>query len=181
MIIGFLTAGATTPRGFTMNFVSLGIVSDSHNNDYAIQAALNVFKRHGVDQVVHCGDVVSPEHVKYFSDFKTTFVVGNNDDEAELAVEAAKIGAVVLPQPVCLDWHGKKLFLVHGHDGGKDAAETAFRSGDWDLVCYGHTHIADLREIPGTIILNPGALRNGDFCIFTGAGVLHRMNIEDFE
>ena len=163
-----------------MNFFSLGVVSDSHDNDYMIQVALDVFKRHGVDQVVHCGDVMEPRLVGYFSNFKTTFVVGNNDDEAALAEEAAKIGAVVQRQPVCLDWHGKRLFLVHGHDGGKTSAENAFRTGDWDLVCYGHTHIPDLRKENGSIMLNPGALENGDFCILTANGDVQRMNVEDF-
>ncbi len=163
-----------------MKFFSLGVISDSHDSDYSIQVALDVFKRHGVDQIVHCGDVISPHLVGFFSDFKTAFVVGNNDDESKLTEEAAKIGAVVQRQPVCLDWHGKRLFLVHGHNGGRSIAEEAFRSGDWDVVCYGHSHIPDLRESNGTIMLNPGALDNGDFCILTANGDVKRLNVEDF-
>ena len=164
-----------------MDFSMLGIVSDSHDSDYAIQAVLRIFKRYGVEQIVHCGDVIVPELLKYFSDFKTTFVLGNNDNEEELKAAAAEIGAVVLPQPVCMDWHGKRLFFVHGHDGGIMMAENAFQTGDWDLVCFGHRHVRELHEAPGTKLLNPGALENGNFCILTADGTLKLLNIEDFE
>ena len=62
----------------------------------------------------------------------------------------------------------------------RTSAENAFRTGDWDLVCYGHTHIPDLRKENGSIMLNPGALENGDFCILTANGDVQRMNVEDF-
>src|SRR5262249_26664115 len=31
-------------------------------------------------------------------------------------------------------------------------------SGAWDLVCYGHTHVAELHRAGRTLVLNPGAL-----------------------
>ena len=130
---------------------------------------------------MHCGDVILPEYLEYFSDIKTTVVLGNNDVEEDLKPVAARIGAIVLPQPVCMEWRGKRLFLVHGHNGGFDMAEEAFRSGEWDFVCYGHSHVAELRESQGSTILNPGSLENGDFCILTASGDLKRLNINDFE
>ena len=31
-------------------------------------------------------------------------------------------------------------------------------SGQWDLVCYGHTHIAKQHREGKTLVLNPGAI-----------------------
>ncbi|MBR0226090.1 MAG: YfcE family phosphodiesterase [Thermoguttaceae bacterium] len=164
-----------------MDFHALGIVSDSHDDVDSVQIAVRAFRRYGVDHIVHCGDVTTPETALYFSGFKTTFVIGNNDNRDEIAEAAAEIGAVALEQPVCLDWHGKNIFLVHGHEDGMLLAENAFSSGDWDLVCFGHTHYAELRQSEKTILLNPGSLANGDFCILNSAGVVKQFNVQNYE
>lgn len=152
-----------------MEFYSLGVMSDSHEHIDEIIIALDAFRRFGVDHIIHCGDIGSADAVRYFADFKTTFVFGNNDfDKTELAEAVAEIGGVIQEQPVCLDWHGKSVFFVHGHDGGIEKAENAFRSGDWDIVCHGHTHnFREERGENGALLLNPGALQNGEFCVVT--------------
>lgn len=164
-----------------MDFYSLGIVSDTHDAVDSIQVALNAFKQYGVDRVVHCGDITSPETVRYFSGFNTTFVLGNNDRRAEIADAVSEIGGILQEQPVCIDWHGKRVFLVHGHESGASLAENAFASGDWDLVCIGHSHVPFLRRSEKTIFLNPGALENGDFSILTASGAVRQLNVEDCE
>ena len=35
-------------------------------------------------------------------------------------------------------------------------------SGDYDLVCYGHTHAAEQHREGKTLVLNPGALYRAD-------------------
>jgi uncharacterized protein len=54
---------------------------------------------------------------------------------------------------------GRRIFLVHYDDYGYAMACT----GDWKLVCCGHSHQADLRKIPSvrgneTWLVNPGTI-----------------------
>jgi predicted phosphodiesterase len=51
---------------------------------------------------------------------------------------------------------GRRIALLHSDDHNKFF--DARTSGDYDLVCYGHTHVAKLERVESTIVLNPGAL-----------------------
>ncbi len=51
----------------------VGIVSDTHDDLAAVEAAVALFDREGVDAVVHCGDFVAPFSV-------TPFDVGDGVD-----------------------------------------------------------------------------------------------------
>ena len=44
-----------------------------------------------------------------------------------------------------------------GPDDQKRFAQTV-HAGEWDLVCYGHTHVAKQHRQGRTLVLNPGAL-----------------------
>ena len=48
----------------------LGILSDTHNNAANTQAALSVFRQHGITQLIHCGDVNRPEILELFTGFE---------------------------------------------------------------------------------------------------------------
>ena len=48
------------------------------------------------------------------------------------------------------------IALLHGHEGKRFMQ--AIKSGDYDLVCYGHTHAAEFHHEGRTLVLNPGAL-----------------------
>ncbi|MDN5937523.1 MAG: metallophosphatase family protein, partial [Salinisphaera sp.] len=54
---------------------------------------------------------------------------------------------------------GRKVFLVHYDDYGYAMACT----GDWELVCCGHSHQAEVRSVAGvngktTWLVNPGTV-----------------------
>jgi predicted phosphodiesterase len=55
-----------------------------------------------------------------------------------------------------LELEGRKIAFLHSDD------ERLFRetisSGEWDLVCYGHTHKPEVHREGATFVLNPGAL-----------------------
>ena len=58
----------------------IGIVSDTHDDLTAVEAAVSLFEREGVDAVVHCGDFVAPFSATPFdADFALHAVRGNND------------------------------------------------------------------------------------------------------
>lgn len=138
----------------------IGILSDTHDNKWAIQAISERFEAAAVEHVIHGGDYVSPFNAKHLSAWSGRFdgVFGNNDGERiGLSKFFSDIGPIhVGPHPVRLG--GRRLLVMH-----EPAALGALgRSGDFDAVVYGHTHAVDLRTVPHasgtgeTLIVNPG-------------------------
>jgi uncharacterized protein len=138
----------------------IGIVSDTHDNKWAIETIADRFLEEGVQHVIHAGDYVAPFTARCFSEFAGRFVgiFGNNDGErVGLTSAFAKIGKIgVGPHPVKIC--GRRLLVMHE----PAALESIGRSGDFDVVVYGHTHAVDLRTVPHssgsgqTLIVNPG-------------------------
>lgn len=135
----------------------LGVVSDTHGHvEYARQAVRTLEKFH-VDRVMHCGDIGSNEVVELFAPWQTDFVGGNCDHHPErLAAAIAEAGQTFHPRFGELHLDGKRIALLHGDDRAKFLEVT--ESNEWDLVCYGHTHVAAIDRRDRTLIVNPGAL-----------------------
>ncbi len=151
-----------------MCFYNMAIVSDTHNNPTTIQQALTVFRDYEVDLVIHCGDITNAGVIEYFRGFPAEFVFGNCDEgnESELAAAIECIGGRCHGVSGSVNWHGKRIFFTHGNK--KAILEDAIYSGEWDLVCCGHTHIREERTYEGVKIINPGSLQTGSFCIVGG-------------
>jgi len=134
----------------------IGIVSDTHDDLAAVEAAVSLFEREGVDAVVHCGDFVAPFSATPFdADFAFHAVRGNNDGEWAVESTVEEFG----------DYHGEAAALSFG---GTDVAVTHGTSslvvdalldcGDYDYVLHGHTHAHGVEERDGTVRVNPGGL-----------------------
>lgn len=135
----------------------LGIVSDTHGHVPYTQAAIRLLASLGVERVLHCGDIGSPEIVPLFAAWPTDFVFGNCDgDRPALAEAIAAAGQTCHDEFGALEIEGRRIALLHSHDGRR--FRDAIASGDWDLVCYGHTHLAAIDRRGPTLVLNPGAL-----------------------
>ena len=138
----------------------LGILSDTHDNKWALEGILARFREAGVGMVIHAGDFVAPFNARHFSALPCEFVgiFGNNDGERVGLTKAfAKFGPLhVGPHPITV---GKRRLLVMHEPAALDALA---RSGEYDAVLYGHTHALDLRTVPhaqgngASLIINPG-------------------------
>ena len=82
-----------------------------------------------------------------------------NVDEGQLD----ELQASLAPNQI---WHGlfadfklasRRIAITHGHQAAR--LRTAQTSGDYDLVCYGHTHVAEQHHEGKTLVLNPGAIQ----------------------
>jgi putative phosphoesterase len=110
-----------------------------------------------VAEVIHCGDIGSPEIVPLFAAWPTHFVLGNVDhDEPPLREAIDRCGQTCHGRFGSIDRLGRKIAFLHSDDQRR-FAET-IHGGDWDLVCYGHTHVARQLRQGRTLVLNPGAL-----------------------
>lgn len=141
----------------TQQAVRLGVVSDTHGQVTFAREAVHLLQSLDVQAVLHCGDIGSPEIVRLFSSWPTHFVLGNVDyPAAPLQAEIEAAGQHFHNRFGELELAGRNIALLHGDDDAKFRETVA--CGRYDLVCYGHTHRADLRRHGNTLALNPGAL-----------------------
>lgn len=114
-----------------------------------------------VQAVLHCGDIGSAAVVAMFAPWPTHFVFGNCDyDQAELRRAIETAGQTCHGLFGDIELAGVRIALLHSHDRG--AFRSAIQSGNYALVCYGHTHIAAADKHGDTLVLNPGALYRAD-------------------
>lgn len=134
----------------------IGIVSDTHGQVDSTQDAVRMLDSLQVERVLHCGDVGLAEIVEQFAPWPTDFVTGNCDRPERLAEAVAEAGKTYHGAFGDIEIAGKRIALLHSHD--RDKFREVTESGQWDLVCYGHTHVASIERCGRTLVLNPGAL-----------------------
>ncbi len=135
----------------------IGIVSDTHGHLEFARSAVRMLESCGVETVIHCGDIGSSEIVALFRHWPTHFVLGNVDTDPrplQMAISAA--GQTFHGRFGSLEVEGRKIAFLHGDDG--PLFRDTIAGGQYDLVCYGHTHIAEQHREGGTLVVNPGAL-----------------------
>ena len=66
-------------------------MSDSHDHDEHIKAAVEFFKKEQVACVIHAGDIIRPPCLKLFEGLKLHGVLGNNDGEILGIMNAANL------------------------------------------------------------------------------------------
>ncbi len=146
---------------------NLGIISDTHENFRATQEAFEFFAMRNVERIVHCGDVYAEANLLALkTDGRTRipidFVFGNVDDEATRAA-LKEYAADPANKARCfgdvgkIEWRGKRVFWTHGHLDG--LLDDAIRSGEYDLICYGHTHRFEQKRDGKALVLNPGSIK----------------------
>jgi len=135
----------------------IGVISDTHGHVENTLAAARMLQSLEIDVVLHCGDIGSPQIPRLLAEWPTHFVFGNCDhdhDQLRSAIEQAgltcdgRFGGLTLA--------GRRIALVHSDDA--KLFRRVCTSGEYDLVCYGHTHLAEQHREGKTLILNPGAL-----------------------
>jgi hypothetical protein len=110
-----------------------------------------------VETVLHCGDIGSIDVVALFAPWPTHFVFGNcDDDRAPLAAAIEAAGQTCHGEFGHITLAGARIALLHSHD--RRRFRKACDSGEYALVCYGHTHLAAIDRRGETLVVNPGAI-----------------------
>ena len=135
----------------------IGVISDTHGHINNTLAAVRMLESLEVEAVLHAGDIGSPSIPMLLAAWPAHFVFGNCDHDLG-ALRAAIEQAGLTCHGLCgnLDLGGRKIALLHSHHAR--LFHTVCNSGQYDLVCYGHTHAAEQHRQGKTLILNPGAL-----------------------
>ncbi|RLE55177.1 MAG: YfcE family phosphodiesterase [Candidatus Methanomethylicota archaeon] len=135
----------------------VGLISDTHDNQDAVESAVKLFNEHGVDVVLHAGDWCAPFTLVRLAKVKCKVygVFGNVDGERDfMKIKASQVGVELLGDFGELDFQGVKLALIHGKH--ERIVEALARSGMFKVVVRGHTHKAGVVKMGDCLIVNPG-------------------------
>ncbi|MCG6969738.1 MAG: metallophosphatase family protein [Gammaproteobacteria bacterium] len=140
------------------------ILSDSHDNRKLLDVAVEDAKAAGAQAVLHCGDVVAPTTLRVLQKhgLPVHVIHGNNTgDLYNMTMLAQEPESVVnfYGQDAGMELAGRKIFLVHYPHYARALSTT----GEWDLVCCGHDHRVEIREVATikqttTVLINPGTV-----------------------
>lgn len=140
------------------------ILSDSHDHILLMRAAATKAVEAGAEAIIHCGDVVAPSSIRPLNALGVPVHVihGNNTgDVVNLSKLSATPGGMIRyhGQDAGLELAGKRIFVVHYPHYARAMATT----GEWDLVCCGHSHksvISSIDNIKGgkTLYVDPGTV-----------------------
>lgn len=151
--------------------MKIGIIADSHDHKDNITASVAWFNSEKVALVLNAGDLVAPFTARIFQklDARMICVFGNNDGERLGLSRTFEIHR----HPHVVETGGLKILLLHEPDN----LESIAKSGDYDVIVYGHTHEKDIREVGATKIVNPG-----ECCAWlTGIGTVAILETETME
>lgn len=141
----------------TQSNLLLGVLSDTHGHVQNTQAAARMLDSLGVDEVLHCGDIGSEAIPRILEKWPTHYVFGNVDREEDELRDAIERSAHTCHGRFGeIEFSGKRIALVHSDDAA--LFQKTIGGGDFDLVCYGHTHKAEQHRVGSTLVLNPGAV-----------------------
>ena len=140
------------------------IVSDSHDRADPLAAAIAEAQADGAQAVIHCGDLIGANTLRASIKLGIPLhiVHGNNlGDQIALQRLMAKSGGILTyhGQDAELELGGRRIFATHYPHYGRGMACT----GDYDLVCCGHSHVAEIIRQPNirgtdTLLINPGSV-----------------------
>lgn len=144
--------------------VKVCIVSDSHDRADALAEAVQAAREHGAQAVIHCGDLIGAQSLKpaLAAGLPVHLIHGNNVGDTQALHRLTRItsGQVQYHGPDArIELGGRRVFVVHYDDYGYAMACT----GDWDLVCCGHSHHAEVRQVAtvrggSSWLVNPGTV-----------------------
>ncbi len=127
----------------------VGVIADSHDNVPKLRAAVEMFRRRGVEHILHTGDYVALFAVKVLTQCGIPFtgVFGNNDGER---AGIGKLTSSIHNEPYRVELGGRRITLVHHLTKLPPEQRT-----DADVILFGHTHQVTVEEGP-PLLFNPG-------------------------
>ncbi|MEE8282216.1 MAG: metallophosphoesterase [candidate division NC10 bacterium] len=128
----------------------IGLMADSHDHLPRIEHAVDLFNRHQVELVIHAGDFVAPFALPPLERLQCEWVgvFGNNDGE-RAGLERRSQGRI-RPGPHRMELDSKRLTVIHILEELDRDREQA------DVIIFGHTHKAEIRQEGNILLINPG-------------------------
>jgi putative phosphoesterase len=133
--------------------MKIGVISDTHARHFSELSPNLVQALSKVDLIIHAGDIVTMDVVRGLETLAAVTGVCGNMDFPE--VRAA------FPDRHTREVLGKKIGIVHGSGGPWKLEErVAQLFPGFDVVIFGHSHLALNKTVAGTLLFNPGCARD---------------------
>ena len=140
--------------------MKIAIISDIHENFHNLLLALQEMQKHQIEQILCLGDLMNCGVAKILAtqDIPVHMIWGNNDGEVvEIVLTAAAKNSVMtvgLNTYDFMEFDGRKIFITH-YD---DLQEPMAKSGAFDAIFFGHSHIQSSEYIGNCLLVNPGEI-----------------------
>ncbi|MCB9362294.1 YfcE family phosphodiesterase [Candidatus Woesearchaeota archaeon] len=165
--------------------MKIAIISDIHDNRHNLFKAFGIMKKERCDELICLGDMGSGYIPKCFAELTIPVfgIWGNNDGEKFKTMQATCNTRFDMAEATYGDItrDSRRLFLTHY----PDLIEPTAKSGLYDAVFYGHTHLFKEEQVGNTLVVNPGELaaaRTGKatFVIYnTSTNTIEKKEIHD--
>lgn len=139
--------------------MQIAIISDSHDNVINLEKIITWLNEKKIFILIHTGDLCAPSLLKetigpkYKG--KVHMILGNVGDPVILEQIAADFPNVkYYGQKGEVEIDKRKIAFVHT----PQQAEELTQDGEYDLVIFGHTHLAEIKELNDNLVVNPGTL-----------------------
>jgi putative phosphoesterase len=131
---------------------NVGVISDTHVPKRARCIPKRVFEIfQAVDYIIHAGDLVELAVIDELEQIAPVLAVRGNSDGLDIANALPKLNSLKI-----FDW---KIGVIHDQNivDGLDSMEEIAKENGFDVVVYGHTHIANILWEGKILYINPGS------------------------
>lgn len=130
----------------------IGIISDSHDNIPALKDVVEYLNSLDLEMVIHAGDYIAPFSAIELKklNVKLVGVFGNNDGEKD----GLRKHLPDLTNLLEFEHNGKQFAVYHGTL--PSVADALVKSRKYDVVIRGHSHEAQIEDVDGVLLINPG-------------------------
>ena len=127
----------------------IGLISDTHGliRGSALRALA------GVELILHAGDVGRRDVLDALGALAPVHAVYGNVDVRDGR----------LAERFDTELAGQRVHMSHGHELGSPTPDALVARYDADILIYGHTHRPLVKELNGTLVINPGAAGQARF------------------
>jgi putative phosphoesterase len=163
--------------------MQVAIMSDSHDNIWNMRKAVEIVKTSDAGLLIHCGDFIAPFMLKELDEagIPVHGVFGNNDgDQYTLTSMASGMLNNITLHGLSgqVDAAGFNIGFTHYAELGAGLVS----AGQCHLVCFGHTHVHEVKKNGDVTLLNPGEVMGKEgspgFCfVDTETGVIERVEL----
>ena len=138
--------------------MNVAVISDSHGAKRRLKQIRELCSAYSIDCIIHLGDIVDDaEELRANTSLPLYNVAGNCDYEC------------FCPREQILTLAGHRILLTHGNQYGVkfgyERLSYAAEEKMAKIALFGHTHRGFAAFVGGVLLINPGALKNGDWCL----------------
>jgi len=140
--------------------MKIAVISDIHENFHNLVLFLEQIQKHDIEKNIFLGDFINNGIAKILAnlDIPVIAIWGNNDGE-KVAITKTSLAeqsnmSIGFSTYDFLAIENKKIFITHYPLLAKPMA----KSGEFDVVFYGHDHKRNIDKVEKCLIVNPGEI-----------------------